>query len=83
MNIRVKFNEKGQLVLQEITRKNIDKIIAIIVNDELYSWPRVNEEISGGELSISGQFSVNEAKSLAKAFSIKSDVRLKWISTQS
>ena len=45
--------------------ENIGKSIAIVLDGFVYSYPTVQSEISGGRSSISGDFSVNEAKDLA------------------
>ena len=49
----------------KITGSNIGSSIAIVLDDVVYSAPRVNGEISGGRSEISGSFSIEEAKDLA------------------
>ncbi|MFA7081786.1 MAG: protein translocase subunit SecDF [Bacteroidales bacterium] len=49
----------------KITGSNIGNSIAIVLDDVVYSAPRVNGEISGGRSEISGSFSIEEAKDLA------------------
>ena len=39
--------------------------VAIVLDDFVYSFPTVNSEISGGRSSITGRFSIDEAKDLA------------------
>jgi SecD/SecF fusion protein len=41
------------------------KSVAIVLDDYVYSFPTVQAEISGGRSSITGNFSINEAKDLA------------------
>ncbi len=48
-----------------ITKNNIGKQIAIVLDGYVYSYPVVNSEIKGGSSSISGNFSSTEAKDLA------------------
>jgi SecD/SecF fusion protein len=48
-----------------ITRDNIGKSIAIVLDGYVYSWPTVNDEIKGGRSQITGNFTFNEAKDLA------------------
>ncbi len=49
----------------KITGSNVGNCIAIVLDNVVYSAPRVNGEISGGRSEISGQFTVDEAKDLA------------------
>lgn len=74
---RSDFNQQGQPVVSmvmkddaarkwaKITGSNVNNCIAIVLDDVVYSAPRVNGEISGGRSEISGQFTVDEAKDLA------------------
>ncbi len=48
-----------------ITRDNIGRSIAIVLDGFVYSWPTVNDEIRGGRSQITGNFTFNEAKDLA------------------
>ena len=49
----------------DITAANIGKQIAIVLDDYVYSAPRVNDRIDGGQSSISGNFTPQEAEDLA------------------
>lgn len=49
----------------QITRENINRCIAIVLDNQVYSFPVVNTEITGGNSQISGNFTVAEAKDLA------------------
>lgn len=48
-----------------ITAANLEKQVAIVLDDQVYSAPRVNSVIEGGRSSITGDFTTNEAKDLA------------------
>lgn len=48
-----------------ITAANLEKQVAIVLDDQVYSAPRVNSVIEGGRSSITGQFTTDEAKDLA------------------
>ena len=48
-----------------ITAANIEKQVAIVLDGQVYSAPRVNNVIEGGRSSITGNFSTDEAKDLA------------------
>jgi len=60
------FNKQGGDLFAEITGRNVDKVVAIFLDNEIISAPRVNEKIEGGEAVISGSFSAIEARDLAK-----------------
>jgi hypothetical protein len=49
----------------QITRDNIGRCIAIVLDNQVYSFPVVNTEIAGGNSQISGNFTIDEAKDLA------------------
>ena len=44
-----------------LTKANVGKAIAIVLDDAVYSAPRVNGEIDGGRSSISGNFTIEDA----------------------
>lgn len=64
---------------QKITRENIGKAIAIVIDDQVYSYPVVMSEIAGGLASISGSFTKEEAQDFAsvlKAGSLPVPIRI-------
>jgi len=63
--INIHFNEYGARRFEIITQENQDRFIAILINDMVISAPRVMGIITGGNLIISGAFTVEEAKNLA------------------
>jgi SecD/SecF fusion protein len=48
----------------EMTRNNINRSLAILIDDDVFSYPKVVSEITGGNSSITGQFIDDEAKAL-------------------
>ncbi|MGI6373750.1 MAG: preprotein translocase subunit SecD [Patescibacteria group bacterium] len=62
--ISLQFNDEGAKLFEEITARNIGKPIAIFLDGYPISAPIVNSRISGGMASISGQFTISEAKQL-------------------
>lgn len=58
-------NADGAKIWARLTKNNVGNFIAIVLDDYVYSAPRVTGEIPGGRSSISGDFTVNEAKDLA------------------
>jgi SecD/SecF fusion protein len=63
--VSMTMNPEGAKIWQNLTRENVGKQIAIVLDDLVYSAPRVNEEIGGGRSSISGNFTIEEASDLA------------------
>src|SRR5215475_490662 len=63
--VAIEFNPVGTRVFGEITEQNVGKHLAIILDGNVYSAPRINERIPGGRAVITGQFSVDEARDLA------------------
>ena len=55
----------GAKTWAHLTGANKGRSIAIVLDDYVYSYPTVNDEITGGRSSITGGFSVEEAKDLA------------------
>lgn len=55
----------GSRIWAKMTRENAGRFVAVVLDDKVYSYPRVNGEISGGNTSISGGFQAQEAKDLA------------------
>ncbi|GHU71812.1 protein translocase subunit SecDF [Bacteroidia bacterium] len=52
-------------VWARLTKDNIGKAVAIVLDDVVYSYPTVNQEITGGSSQITGHFSSEDAKDLA------------------
>jgi SecD/SecF fusion protein len=58
-------NGAGAVEWARITRENIGRSIAIVLDGYVYSWPVVNDEIKGGRSQITGNFTLSEATDLA------------------
>jgi len=63
--ISLRFNSEGASLFADITRENVGRLLAIVLDGELYSAPRINEPILGGSCEISGDFDIREAYELA------------------
>ena len=63
--VSMTMNAEGSKIWEQLTRENIGKCIAIVLDNQVYSFPVVNTEISGGSSQISGNFTPEEAKDLA------------------
>lgn len=64
-NVSMSMNAEGAKAWARITRENIGKSIAIVLDGYVYSFPTVQNEIAGGNSQITGNFTVEEAKDLA------------------
>ncbi len=63
--VNMKMNNEGAQTWAHLTKANIGKAIAITLDNYVYSFPNVRDEITGGSSEISGQFTVEEAKDLS------------------
>ncbi|MEA2041717.1 MAG: protein translocase subunit SecDF [Bacteroidota bacterium] len=63
--VSMSMNAKGTQDWARITKENVGRQIAIVLDGYVYSYPVVNSEITGGSSSISGNFLQAEAKDLA------------------
>jgi len=63
--VSMEMNAEGGKQWKRLTAENIGKSVAIVLDGYVYSYPTVQAEISGGRSSITGNFTVNEAKDLA------------------
>ena len=63
--VSMTMNSEGAREWAALTKANVGKAIAIVLDGVVYSAPRVNGEISGGQSSISGNFTIEDTKDLA------------------
>ncbi len=63
--VAVTLNSKGAKTFADITTKNVERRLAIILDDVVQSAPAIREPIMTGEAQISGSFGVKEANDLA------------------
>ena len=64
-NVSMSMNAEGAKTWQRLTKDNIGKSVAIVLDGYVYSFPTVQTEIAGGNSQITGNFTVEEAKDLA------------------
>ncbi len=62
--VTIEFNTVGTRIFGEITEQNVGKFLAIILDGNVNSAPRINERIPGGRAVITGQFSIEDARDL-------------------
>ena len=63
--VTMQMNSDGARRWAQLTKANINRAIAIVLDNSVYSAPRVNSEISGGNSEITGNFTIEETKDLA------------------
>ncbi len=92
--VSMTMNAEGTQEWARMTGENIGKCIAIVLDGYVYSAPRVNGKIDKGQSSITGDFTIQEAKDLAnvlnsgkvplprRSFRIRSSV-LRWARSRS
>jgi len=64
-SVSMSMNSDGARRWAQLTKANIGKAIAIVLDGVVYSAPRVNGEISGGNSQITGNFTIEDTKDLA------------------
>ena len=63
--VSMTMNSEGAREWAALTKANVGKAIAIVLDGVVYSAPRVTGEIAGGQSSISGNFTIEDTKDLA------------------
>ncbi len=63
--VTMQMNGDGARRWSQLTHNNIGKAVAIVLDDAVYSAPRVNQQIDGGNSSITGNFTIQDTKDLA------------------
>ncbi|MDO4971849.1 MAG: protein translocase subunit SecDF [Bacteroidales bacterium] len=65
MAVTMKMNDEGARQWSRLTGANIGRQVAVVLDDVVYSYPNVNQQIDGGDTEITGNFSQEEATDLA------------------
>jgi preprotein translocase subunit SecD len=63
--VALEFDAEGARLFERITEDNVKKRLAIVLDGRVYSAPVIQEKISGGRASITGSFTMEEARDLA------------------
>ena len=63
--VSIEFNKKGARIFERITGDNVNKRLAIVLDNSVYSAPVIQEKIAGGQARITGRFTTEEARDLA------------------
>ena len=65
VKVDMSMNAEGAKTWARMTRENIDRCIAVVLDGYVRSYPRVQNEITGGNTEITGDFTIEEADDLA------------------
>jgi len=65
--VAITFNSIGAQTFFKVTRENVGKRLAIVLDNNVYSAPVIRDAIAGGRAQIEGQFTTEEARDLAIA----------------
>jgi len=65
--INFTLNGQGAKIFGDFTGKSVGKRMAVVLDNQVYSAPNINERIGGGRVQISGRFELSEAHDLAIA----------------
>jgi preprotein translocase subunit SecD len=63
--VSINFDKKGARIFERITGDNVNKRLAIVLDNSVYSAPVIQEKIAGGQARITGRFTTEEARDLA------------------
>jgi preprotein translocase subunit SecD len=63
--VAIKFNKKGGRIFERLTGENVNKRLAIVLDNTVYSAPVIRSKIAGGNAIIEGNFTMEEARDLA------------------
>ncbi|MDR1946824.1 MAG: protein translocase subunit SecD [Desulfovibrio sp.] len=63
--VSLAFDRRGAEIFSRLTEANVNKRMAIVLDGKVYSAPRIDEKISGGRASITGNFTPATANDLA------------------
>jgi preprotein translocase subunit SecD len=63
--VALSFDTRGGRLFEKITGENIEKRLAIVLDNNVYSAPVIRDRISGGRAQITGRFTTDEARDLA------------------
>jgi len=63
--VSLSFDNKGARIFERITGDNIEKRLAIVLDNNVYSAPVIRDRIPGGRAQISGRFTMEDARDLA------------------
>ncbi len=63
--VLMRLDSRGKKIFERVTRDNVGRAMAIVLDDTIFSAPVIQEPIPGGEARITGNFTPEEARDLA------------------
>jgi preprotein translocase subunit SecD len=63
--VSMRLNARGKRIFARVTQDNVGKLLAIVLDNSIFSAPQIREAIPGGEAQITGTFTPEEARDLA------------------
>lgn len=66
ITVEFELNNEGAIQFADVTAQNVNRMLAIVLDDKVISAPNINQEIRGGRGVISGSFTMEEAQDLAR-----------------
>ncbi|MBN2720435.1 MAG: protein translocase subunit SecD [Proteobacteria bacterium] len=81
--VSLEFDKIGARIFEQVTAENVNRRLAIVLDENVYSAPTIRERIAGGSAEITGDFTPDEAADLAivlRAGSLPASVQVlqKW-----
>ncbi len=65
--VGIRFDKKGAKIFETVTGDNVNELLAIVLDNKVYSAPQIQGKIAGGDAQITGRFSMDEAHDLSIA----------------
>jgi preprotein translocase subunit SecD len=66
--VQITFNDQGAQIFEKITAANVGKPLAIFLDNQMIEAPTVQQAITGGKAVITGNFTIDAAKTLVERF---------------
>ncbi len=63
--VSMRLNSRGKRIFARLTQENVSRLLAIVLDDSIFSAPQIREPIPGGVAQITGTFTPEEARDLA------------------
>ncbi|MFP4193672.1 MAG: protein translocase subunit SecD [Desulfobacterales bacterium] len=63
--VTIDFDRRGARIFERVTGENVNKRLAIVLDNNVYSAPGIQDKITGGSARITGNFTMEEARDLA------------------
>lgn len=81
--VNMRMSDEGASRWSSVTKDNVGRSIAIVMDNVVYSYPNVNQQITGGSSEITGNFTPEEANDLANLLkSGKMDITPRVVSSE-